>query len=194
MSELNVCPACGTTIQDNSARQCPACGTALSAPASSAATLISRPISKKAEFESSAEAVDEIKRMVNEGNTDGATQIASAAFDLPPEAAQTAVEQIKTDMPFSGTDKTMLAGSAAFASNVAPQPTPAPERPAPARTPVEVIDAGSPHAYNTPVDPPKQSNKQKWIVGGSIGAAVFLCLCCCLPLALILFNLRRNGG
>jgi hypothetical protein len=194
MSESIICPSCGAKIEDKSAIQCPFCGSALSTVGSSAPTLISRPLSQKAQFENSAEAMDEIKRLVNEGDTSGATQIAGSAFNLPDEAAQTVIEQVKTDMPFttSSSDKTMMASSASIAAAAADVPEHRASSSAPSSTPVEVVDAGSARAYNAPPEPPKQSNRQKWIIGGSIGAAVFLCLCCCMPIALWLFMFRNR--
>jgi len=200
MSEINVCPSCGAKIDDKSATLCPFCGSALTAVGSSAPTLISRPLSQKAQFENSAEAMDEIKRLVNEGDTSGATQIAGSAFDLPEEAAQTVIEQVRMDMPPSSSDKTMLASSAAVAAAAAateaakPATIPAPPASTPARvsTPVEVVDSGSTDGYQAPPETPRQSNRQKWIVGGSIGAVVFLCVCCCLPLVAYFYWIRGN--
>ncbi len=192
MSDLNVCPSCGAKLESNVGSTCPFCGTALAASASSAPTLISRPISKKAEFENSAEAMDEIKRLVSAGDNAGATLIASSAFDLPEEAARSTVEQIETDMPPSSSDKTVMSSSSELAAAVAAaeakaaaqkaalaqQPAPIPARPS---APAPVSTSGSVSASNAGGEAPKQSNKKKWIIGGSIGAVVFLCLCCCLP-------------
>jgi hypothetical protein len=202
MSDLNVCPSCGAKLDANVGSKCPFCGSDLPVSASSAPTLISRPISKKAEFENSAEAMDEIKRLVNEGDTGGATVIASSAFDLPEEAARTTVEQIKTDMPFSSSsDKTLLAGAGQLAAAVAAAEaaqaataaqTPAPVHiPTPVSTPASANSFGPAGAINTGGEPPKQSNSQRWIIGGSIAAVVLVC-CCCLPLAFAIYRMLAN--
>jgi hypothetical protein len=111
--------------------------------------------------------MDEVKNLLREGDTAGATLAASAAFDLNPEDAKTVVEQTATDMRFSGRE-------------------PAPDaRPAPASTPAKpVMTAGS-------IDEPKPSpNLRPWIIGCSIGAAVLLCICLCLPIALAVFGMN----
>jgi cobalamin biosynthesis Mg chelatase CobN len=206
MSDLNVCPSCGAKLEANVGSKCPFCGSDLPVSAGSAPTLISRPISKNAEFENSAEAMDEIKQRVSDGDTAGATLIASSAFDLPEEAARTTVEQIKTDMPISSSssDKTMLSSAGALAAAVAAAeaaqsatasqayipPASAPVNiPAQVSAPAPVNNSFGPAgAINTSGEPPKQSNRQRWIIGGSIAAVVLVC-CCCLPLVFAIYRM-----
>ena len=164
MSPNNVCPSCGAALEDNVGSYCPYCGSALSMP-----TIISAPAKKKrAAAKSSAEAMDEVKKLVREGDTAGAAEVASAEFGLNQEAAQSTVEQVATNMKFSA-------------------PEPAIVEPAPTFKPSEpVIDSN-------PFDEPKKpSNSRPWIIGCSIGAAVFLCLCCCLPILITIVSMARN--
>jgi uncharacterized Zn finger protein (UPF0148 family) len=183
MTDNKTCPSCGATLENNVGSQCPFCGAALATVSSSAQTLISRPLSKKGEFENSAEAMDEVKRLVREGESEAAEQVASEQFDLKPEDAHSTVEQVEVDMKYSG-EETKLAGQ------VVP-PMAAAAAPGPAYTP-----PASQAVYNTPPaassTEPEKSSKRNWIIGGSIGAAIFLCLCCCLPLLIFGINAMRN--
>ena len=186
MTENRTCPSCGATLEENVGSQCPFCGNALSTVSSSAQTMISsRPLIKSEQFDNSAEAMDEIKKLVREGEEAEATRIASEQFDLKPEDAKNTVEQVAEELKYSG-NETIIAGHAA------PPPPPVSAQAA-YSTP-----ASNPAAFSTPsaasfVDEPKNSSKKNWIVGGSIAAVIFLCLCCCLPLALIIFNMQ-NGN
>jgi hypothetical protein len=140
----------------------------------SAPTIIAAPKRKKAEAQSSAEAMDEVKKLVREGDTEAAAEVASAEFGLDAEAAQTAVEQTATDMKYSA------------------EPEPEIVEPESVRvTPVEpepVIIDSSP--VGEPPKPP--SNSRPWIIGCSIAAVVFLCLCCCLPTLIAIVAAARN--
>jgi len=186
MTDNKTCPSCGATLESNVGSQCPFCGAALATVSSSSAqTLISRPLSKKGEFENSAEAMDEVKRLVREGDANAAAQVASEQFDLKPEDAKSTVEQVEVDMKYAG-DETKMAEQVILPAAAA--------TPEPAFTPVT---PPSQAAYTTPPaaissEPPKSSNKN-WIIGGSIGAAVFLCLCCCLPLLIGGLSMLRRG-
>ena len=166
MTTENVCPFCGAPLEANTGSQCPACGSALpNRNASSAPTIIS----KKPVFENSAEAMDEVKRLVNEGDTAAATEVASAEFGLNQEAARSTVDQVEIDMQHSGYDT-----------------PPAASAPASTSSKVEVIDAPG---YTEP----KKSSNRNWIIGGSVAAVIFLCVCCCLPiLVMIVMNVRRH--
>lgn len=161
MSPNHVCPSCGAALEENVGSSCPFCGSALSMP-----TIISTPAKKK-KAASSAEAMDEVKKLVSEGDTAGAAEVASAEFGLNQEAAQSTVEQVATEMKYSGAE-TIMAG-------------PIPPK------------ASEPVVENIPVaEPAKPSNKRSWIIGGSIAAVVFLCLCCCLPLVIAAATMLRN--
>jgi hypothetical protein len=123
---------------------------------------------KKASAKSSAEAMDEIKKLVSEGDDAGAAEIASAEFGLNQEAAQSTVEQVATDMKYSAPEPVI----------VEPIPDYKPSEP--------VIESSS---FD---EPKKPSNSRPWIIGCSIGAAVFLCVCCCLPLVIGLISMANK--
>jgi hypothetical protein len=150
MTTENACPFCGAPLENITGSQCPACGNALP---SSAPTMVSN----KAAFENSAEAMDEVKKLIREGDQDAAAKVASAAFDLNQEDAQNTIEQTVIDMNYSERE------------------TP-PVEPTPVSAPTKM--------QNAPLfsETQKPSNSRTWIIGGSIAAVVFLCLCCCLPI------------
>ena len=188
MTDNKVCPSCGATLDSNVGSQCPFCGSALSSTpdSSSAKTMISsRPLNKQGEFDNSAEAVDEIKRLVREGEAAQAAKVASEQFDLKPEDAKNTVDQVAVDMKYSG-GETMLADRAT--------PPPPPHVTA---QPSYSVPPAAPASFSTPpisgsvVEPAKPS-RRNWIIGGSIGAVVFLCLCCCLPLLIYGVNVMRS--
>ena len=162
MPPNNVCPSCGAALEDNVGSSCPYCGSALSMP-----TIVSAPAKKKKAAKSSAEAMDEVKQLVREGDKAAAAEVASAEFGLNQEAAQTTVEQVAADMKYSAPESVI----------VEPIPNYKPSEPVSSN----VFDA-----------PQKPSNSRPWIIGCSIGAVVFLCLCCCLPLLLTLVGVMRN--
>jgi uncharacterized Zn finger protein (UPF0148 family) len=166
MSPNNVCPSCGAALEENVGSACPFCGSALSL-SMSAPTMISTPAKKiKAAANSSAEAMDEIKKLVSEGDTTGAEEVAKTEFGLNQLAAESTVEQVSFDLKQSSRKPV----------TVEPEPTPTPSEP--------VIE-------NRSFDEPKKpSNSRSWIIGGSIAAVVFLCLCCCLPLVIALVVAR----
>ena len=161
------CPSCGAPLESGVGNECPFCGAALNS--ASAPTIISAPAKKKrAAANSSAEAMDEVKKLVREGDTAGAAEVASAEFGLNQEAAQSTVEQVATEMKYSA-------------------PEPVIVEPAPTFKPSEPVINSS--AFD---EPKKPSNSRPWIIGCSVGAAVFLCLCCCLPLLITIVSVVRN--
>jgi hypothetical protein len=154
MTTENNCPFCGTSLEGNTSNQCPSCGSALHTSSNSAPTLIS----KKPVFNSSAEIMDEVKNLIREGDQSGATEVLSSQFGLSQEAAQSTVEQTEIDMSHTGREVPPAEPEATYVSS----------KP-------EIIDA--------PKSQEKKSGISKnWIIGGSIGAVVFLCVCCCLPI------------
>jgi uncharacterized Zn finger protein (UPF0148 family) len=168
MSPNNVCPSCGAALEENAGSSCPFCGSALSL-SMSAPTIISAPAKKKkAAAKSSAEAMDEVKKLVREGDTTGAAEVASAEFGLDQEAAQSTVEQVATNMKYSA-------------------PEPVIVEPIPDYKPSEPVIESSPFD-----EPQKPSNSRPWIIGCSIAAVVFLCVCCCLPLVFGLISMANN--
>ena len=164
MTIENVCPSCGTPLDNYTGTKCPSCGTALPNRSSSAQTIIS----KRPAFNSSAESMDEVKRLVNEGDTGSAAEVVKNEFDQDDSSAQATVEQVKFDMKHSGWET----------PPVEPEPVPAPSQP-------EVINAP---VYDIPK---KSSNSRTWTIAG-IAAAVFLCVCCCLPFVAWIVWMRLN--
>jgi hypothetical protein len=163
MSTNNTCPSCGAALENNVSSACPFCGSALSTP-----TIIT-PVRPESSFNNSAEAMDEIKKLVREGDTARAAEVANAEFGLSQEAAQSTIEQVATDMKYSSHEPVIV-------------------EPAPTYTPSEPVISSSPFD-----EPKKPFNSRPWIIGCSIGAAVFLCLCCCMPLliAIVSVQLKR---
>ena len=163
MTQANVCPSCGAPLDNITGNLCPSCGSALPARGSSSPTIIS----SKSAFNSSAEAMDEVKRLIKEGDSSNATLLVSSEFAQSKEAAQAMVEQTGMDMQ--------------HARNNTP-----PEQPASSPISGQVIDAPG---YE---EPQKPSNTRMWIIGGSIGAVIFLCLCCCLPLIIAAYTISKG--
>jgi cell pole-organizing protein PopZ len=163
MSPNNVCPSCGAALEENVGNACPFCGSALGV-SSSAPTILSLSKKEIAQAQSSAEVMDEIKKHVREGDTAGAAEVASAEFGLNQESAEATIEQISTEMKYSGREPKI----------VEPEPV-------------------QPVVENRPFDEPKKpANSRNWIIGGGIAAAVFLCLCCCLPLLIAIVTMARD--
>jgi len=167
MSPNNVCPSCGAALEENVGSACPYCGSALSV-SMSAPTMIGAPAKKKKKAQSSAEAMDEVKKLVREGDAAGAAEVASAEFGLDAEAAKTTVEQVATDMKYSA-------------------PEPAKVEPEPVSKPSEPVIESIP-----PEEPKKPSNSRNWIIGGSVAAVIFLCCCCCMPFVIAIAAIMRN--
>jgi uncharacterized Zn finger protein (UPF0148 family) len=165
MSPNNVCPSCGAALEENVGSACPFCGSALSL-STSAPTIISVPKKKKASAQSSAEAMDEVKKLVSEGDSAAAAEFASVEFGLDQDAAERTVEQVSFDLKRSGRK-------------------PVTAEPAPTPRPVEPVISSNPFD-----EPKKPSTSRSWIIGGSIAAVVFLCLCCCLPLVIAIVTMR----
>jgi hypothetical protein len=167
MSPNTVCPSCGAALEENVGSSCPYCGSALSVNMS-APTIISAPKKKKATAQSSAEAMDEVKKLVGEGETAAAAEVASAEFGLDQEAAQNTVEQVATEMKYSAPEPTV----------VEPEP---------------VSKSSEPIVENIPPEEPKKpSTARNWIIGGSVAAVIFLCCCCCMPFVIAIVAIARN--
>src|SRR5450830_1499136 len=94
MTTLKECPNCGAPLENVTGNQCPSCGSALPTSFTGADTDISDP----SRFNSSAEVMDEVKRLVKSGDTDAAAEVAGKEFGLNPEAAQDTVEQVQFNM------------------------------------------------------------------------------------------------
>jgi hypothetical protein len=131
-------------------------------------------------FDSSASSMDEVKRLIREGNTDAAEEIASIQFGLSQEAAHNTVEQTVVNMKYSGHET--LPVEPAPVSSMPPEPASSMPQP-------EVVNSPS-HLYD---EPQKPSNSRKWIIAGSIGAVVFLCMCCCIPVLILIITSIKNN-
>ncbi len=114
-------------------------------------------------FQSSAEAMDAVKKEIRNGNKLKAIQLHREYFGTSLADSKTAVEQMETDMNLQA----------------APPDT---EPPAFARPDEPAISA------NPFDEPQKPSNTRKWVIGCSIAAVLFLCLCVCLPIVLFIFS------
>jgi ribosomal protein L7/L12 len=139
-------------------------------PVSSAdAALISASAAAGAGFASSAEAMDAIKAELRAGKKIEAIKIHRAYFDTGLAEAKTAVEQIENDLQFQ------------------PAPLADTEPPAFAR-PVAPVE---PTMGANPFDEPQAPAWRKWLIGCSIGAVLFLCLCVVLPTALFFMGIVK---
>ena len=191
MTTENICPFCGGPLENVTNNTCPSCGSAIPASVSGAATIISprssldnsaativNPrssldnssatiLSPRSSFNSSAEVMDEVKRLERNGDSGAAAQILGTEFGLDQAAAQQTAEQVQIELQHDGRE---AFSSGSEAQNSFSRP--------------EVIDAPGYESVKKP------SNNRNWIIGGSIGAAVFLCCCCCLPLISVLMRMR----
>jgi hypothetical protein len=167
------CPACGGSIEyenSNQAMACPFCGTAVTTPkqaktvvmpkvehdpASAAQTII-----QQSRFNSSAEVVDEVKRMLREDNKSGATKIYRKEFSTTLADAKTAVDQIEIDMQHSGKETPR--------ENAAP---PQSTRSEPAISGDVIFDAA----------PQKSSSSNGWMIGCGVALVLLCCLCIFVP-------------
>jgi hypothetical protein len=129
--------------------------------------MISAPAKKKKAAKSSAEAMDEVKKLVREGDNAGAAEVASAEFGLDQEAAKNTVDQVATDMKYSAPEPVIV-------------------------EPIPNYKSSEPVGSNVFDAPQKPSNSRPWIIGCSVGAVVFLCLCCCMPIFIAIVSMARN--
>lgn len=116
-------------------------------------------------FQSSAEAMDAIKAELRAGRKLMAIQLHRTHFSTSLAEARAAVEQIEASLPFESVR------------------LPDVEIPAFARPDEPGINA---NPFDKPQQPP--SSTRKWIIGCSIAAVVFLCLCICLPIAIFILS------
>lgn len=162
MSSSTTCSACGTSVE-LPAETCPACGAALSAQPQSAPR-----------FNSSAEVMDEVKRLLRAGSKSEAVRVHREYFGLEIKDAQNAVDAIESDL------RPLEAASAPLADDQPPAfarpDDSAPQTASVMETPV----AGRP-AW------------QKWALGCSIALVVFCCLCVILPVIAFIFFGNRGG-
>lgn len=114
--------------------------------------------------------MDEIKRLVREGEDSAAEKVAADEFNLDAAQAKSTVEQISVDMPAVET--------------AAPAQPAAEQKYEKAVRPDVVLPAGA---------APKKSSSRGWIIGG-VAAVLFLCLCCCMPTILFIAYLFSQNN
>jgi ribosomal protein L7/L12 len=112
----------------------------------------------------SAELMDEVKRLLSQGNKIEAIKIYRGFYDVGLAEAKNAVEQMETELKSSP-------ASASFGA----QQTPG------------FFQAGEPTISPNPFDEPERpSNSSRWLLGCSLAALVGLCVA--IPVALIFLN------
>jgi len=166
------------------AMSCPFCGVAVTTPPagivdegdpSSAKTVV-----HASKFKNSAEILDEVKRLIGEGDTDGAIKVYAKEFGVPKADARTSVEQIEIDMRPKEETPPPVEESAP-----PPPPPPPPHSPIPDPAAIrgEVVDSAS----------QKPSTARNWIIGCGVAFLLFCCLCVILP-TIVYFVMNQMGG
>jgi ribosomal protein L7/L12 len=128
-----------------------------------------------AAFSSSAEAMDEIKRLLRGGNKIEAIKVHREYFSTGLKDAKDAVDAIESDLKFQAAPaRPSLGQSAGQPSSFAPS---------------------EPVMSANPFDEPGQSSQagRKWLIGCSVAFVLFCCLCVVLP-ALIYALFSGQGG
>ncbi|HAE60431.1 MAG TPA: hypothetical protein DCG54_13240 [Anaerolineae bacterium] len=178
MSDPINCPSCNAPV-DLPATACPYCGAALNADPRSAPTMLASAstLPPLPRFESSAAAMDEIKRFLRAGNKVGAVQVHREYFSTSLKEAKNAVEAIESDLKFQD----------------APKPPADDEPPAFARPEAPAVAAATPTAasFDAPQQPPAWRN---WAIGCSVAFVLFCCLCVVLPALLYMVMGAQSGG
>jgi len=183
MSEPINCPSCNAPV-DMPATACPYCGAALavadprSAPTMLASASALPPLPR---FESSAAAMDEIKRFLRAGNKVGAVQVHREYFSTGLKEAKDAVDAIESDLKFQDAPP-------------APKPVVDDEPPAFARPESPAVAAATPAAAS--FDAPQQQPPawRNWAIGCSVAFVLFCCLCVVLPTVLYMITGAQSGG
>ena len=190
MSKTFQCPACGGLIEytsSNQAMTCPFCGTAVTTPEqaetpapaqtdqgmmddAAAKTVLQGHSSK---FKNSAEIMDEVKRLLRDGDKSQAIEVYRREFNVALEDAQSSIEQIEIDMKHSGRETPPPPPESVF--------SPVPSTPVPN---ADVIDA--------PPALPKSSFPIKGVVIGCVVALVLCCLCVISPAIVWMLNSLRH--
>jgi hypothetical protein len=169
MPPKNVCLSCGAALEENVGSSCPYCGSALNIP-----NIFSTP-DKKKKAASSAEALNEVKKLVRKGDKTGATIVASAKFGLNREATQTTGEQVATDMKSSSAIEPVAKPILEPSNSAFYNPNSKPAASA---------------SFTSESDGTNKTFSGRWAVSLGTGGVILICLCCCcLPLALTIFGL-----
>jgi ribosomal protein L7/L12 len=189
------CPSCSGSIEyteNNKNMDCPFCGTAVTTPGPEtaseaapgvAATVVipkverepapvaaAQTMIQQSRFNSTAEIIDEVKRLLREDDKTGAVKVYRKEFNVSQADAKTAVDQIEIDMQHSGKEETPPPPASVETPPPPPPPPPAPSEPAISGD--VVFDAAPPQ---------KPSSKRGWIIGCSIAFVLFCCFCVILP-------------
>ncbi len=142
--------------------------------ASAGATMISSGV-PHSRFNSSAEAMDEIKRLLREGNKIEAIKTHREYFDMGLAESKNAVEAIESQLKFesapamedSGSAQTMISSGSLFGGSDSTS----------AQTMTSNEPAISPNPFDEQVAAPKKNNWVRWVVGCGVALLLF---CCCL--------------
>lgn len=155
MTDEKKCLSCGAPV-DASARDCPSCGASLS-DSRNAPTIMASAPPPVSRFATGAAALDEVKRLIREGNKSEAEKVHREHFQTSLKESKEAVEVLASDMPY---------------------------QPAPARPPVAKSASPSPSAAS--FEQPRQQSDawKKWAIGCSIVFILFCCLCLILSISL----------
>jgi hypothetical protein len=155
MSDEKKCPSCGASIEQ-AVSDCPYCGASLS-DSRNAPTMMAASPPPVSRFQSGAAALDEIKRLIRDGNKSEAVKVHREYFQTSLKESKEAVEVLASDMPY--------------------QPTPA-------RPPVAQTASPGPSAATFEAPKEQSDAWKKWAVGCSIAFVLFCCLCLILTISL----------
>jgi hypothetical protein len=154
MTDQKNCPSCGASV-DLPANDCPFCGASM-IDSRNAPTIMASSLPDISRFPTGAAALDEVKRLIREGNKIEAVKVHREHFKTSLQESKEAVDVLASDMPH--------------------QPVPAPSRPR--------VEA-SPGMSATAIPPKPQSDAwKKWASGCSIAFVLFCCLCLILTISL----------
>lgn len=132
--------------------------------------------SAPAAFASSAEAMDEIKRLLRGGNKIEAIKVHREAFNTGLKDAKDAVDAIESYLRFQAAPARPVVPAVGDRINLRP-------------------DSASPASVGAnPFDEPQQPPAwRKWVIGCSLALVVFCCLCVGLPALLYMFTGGQAG-
>jgi ribosomal protein L7/L12 len=127
-----------------------------------------------AAFASSAEAMDEIKRLLRSGNKIEAIKVHREAFNTGLKDAKDAVDAIESDLRFQAAPRPSVTRSVGESASFAP---------------AETVMSANP--FDEPKQPPAWRN---WAIGCTLALLLFCCLCVGLPALLYMFTGGQAGG
>lgn len=127
-----------------------------------------------AAFASSAEAMDEIKRLLRSGNKIEAIRVHREAFNTGLKDAKDAVDAIESDLKYQSSPRQGVAQTTGQS--------------------VSSFAAAEPVMNPNPFDEPQKPAWRKWVIGCSLALFLFCCLCVGLPALLYMFTGGQTGG